>query len=246
VVVSGIGGGSTRLTFGPGRKAWSVWSPDGKYIAYGGAAGENEAIFRKPADGSGEAEDLVTMEPADRGLAVVDWSPDGRYLSYDFFNTKEGREENWILPLVGDKKPFQVTHADASQYDGNFSPDGQWFAYFSYESGRPEVYVVPFPGPGGKYQISHTGGWLVRWARGGRLFYSTMGNRLMEADLALGATSLQVKSIHPLFEMNPPNLSMPLFDVTPDGERFVVVTSDRPESSSITLVTNWMALLRKQ
>jgi len=67
----------------------------------------------------------------------------------------------------------------------------------------------------------------------------------MEADLALGGTSLQVKSIRPLFEMNPPNIPMPLFDVTPDGQKFVVVTSNRPESSSITLVTNWTALLRK-
>ena len=139
-----------------------------------------------------------------------------------------------------------IPSTDASQYDGNFSPDGRWFAYFSYESGRSEVYVVPFPGPGGKYQISHTGGWLVRWAKGGKLFYSTMGNRLMEADLELGANALQVKSIHPLFEMKPPNLSMPLFDVIPDGQKFVVVTSDRPESNSITLVTNWTALLTKQ
>jgi len=239
------GGVSTRLTFGPGFKAWSVWSRDGKYIAYGANAGENRAVFRKPADGSGEAENLFTPEPYYRSVVVVDWSPDGRYLSCDQYNTKEGHEENWILPLTGDKKPFQVAHVDASQYDGNFSPDGRWLAYFSYESGRPEVYVVPFPGPGGKYQISHTGGWLVRWASGGRLFYSTMGNRLIEADLVLSTTSLQVKSIHPLFEMNPPNVAMPLFDVTPDGEKFVVVTSDRPESSSITLVTNWTALLRK-
>jgi hypothetical protein len=238
------GGVSTRLTFGPGDKAWSVWSPDGKYIAYGTATGENRALFRKPADGSGEAENLFTL-PEFRPVAV-DWSPDGRSLSYDVYNSKEGREENWVLPLVGDKKPFQVAHVDASQYDGNFSPDGRWFAYFSYESGRPEVYVVPFPGPGGKYQISHTGGWLVRWAKAGKLFYSTLGNRLMEADLALGSTSLQVKSIHPLFEMNLPNTAAPLFDVTPDGEKFVAVTSDRPESSSITLVTNWTALLKKK
>jgi Tol biopolymer transport system component len=72
-------------------------------------------------------------------LAVVDWSPDGHYLSFDAFNTTEGHEENWILPLTGDKKPFQVVHTDAGAYDGNFSPDGRWFAYFSYESGRPEV-----------------------------------------------------------------------------------------------------------
>jgi eukaryotic-like serine/threonine-protein kinase len=242
------GGMSTRLTFDHTgmRKIWCVWSPDDKYIAYAGAAGDDTAIFRKPADGSGQAESLYAVKPGLPGLAIVDWSPDGRYLSYDFYNRKEGREENWILPLFGDKKPFQAAHTDASQFDGNFSPDGRWLAYFSYESGRPEVYVVPFPGPGGKYQISHNGGWLVRWAKGDKLFFSTMDNRLMAADLALSASSLQVKSLHPLFQMNPPNLAMPLFDVSPDGERFVVVTSDRPESSSITLITNWTALLKNK
>ncbi len=106
--------------------------------------------------------------------------------------------------------------------------------------------MVPFPGPGGKYQISHSGGWLVRWAKGNRLFFCTMDNRLMEADLDLTAASLQVKSLHPLFQMNPPTEAMPLFDVTSDGERFVVLTSDRPEANSITLITNWTALLREK
>ncbi len=238
------GGVSTRLTFSSGVKLWSVWSPDGKYVAFAGPAGGKQAIFRKPADGSGEAELLYTPGRS-HNLAVVDWSSDGRYLSYDDFDTTKGHEENRILPLGGDTKPFQVMHTDAGVYDGNFSPDARWFAYFSFESGRPEVYVIPFPGPGGKYQISHTGGWLVRWGRDGKLFYSTIGNRLMEADLALGATSLQVKSIHPLFEMNPPNIAMPLFDVTPDGQKFVIVTSDQPESSLVTLVTNWTSGLRK-
>jgi hypothetical protein len=40
-------------------------------------------------------------------------------------------------------------------------------------------------------------------------------------------------------------MAMPLFDVTPDGQKFVVVTSDRPESSFKTLVTNWTSDLRK-
>lgn len=235
-------GESTRLTFEPGGKVWSAWSPDGKYIAYANRA----AIFRKPADGSGEAETLLTLPSDEQRAAMVDWSPDGRYLAYDVWSVKNGIEEAWTLPLFGDKKPFQPAHISASQYDGVFSPDGHWFGYFSYESGRPEVYVVPFPGPGGKYQISHSGGWLARWATGGKLFYSTMGNRLMEADLALGPNALQVKAVHPLFEMNPPSMEMPLFDVMPDGTKFVVVTSDHPESSLITLLTNWTSLLKKQ
>jgi hypothetical protein len=78
---------------------------------------------------------------------VVDWSPDGRYLSYGRFNIKQARRENWTKPLQC------APVAGGSQYDGNFSPDGHWLAYFSDETGQPEVYVVPFPGRGGKYQI---------------------------------------------------------------------------------------------
>jgi dipeptidyl aminopeptidase/acylaminoacyl peptidase len=241
------GGISTRLTFGPGRKHWSVWSPDGKFIAYGGVSNGGAALFRQLADGSGAPEALLTLGPEIRSSPVVDWSPDGRYLSYDVFSLKGSREENWILPLFGDHKPFRVGALNVDQFDGNFSPDGHWLAYFSYETGRPEVFVVPFPGPGGKYQISQTGGWLVRWAQGDKLFFATMGNRIMEADLALTGNSLEVKSIRPLFQMTPPNLSAPLFDVSTDGQRFLVVNAADPTASrSITLLLDWTAGLKER
>jgi Tol biopolymer transport system component len=149
------GGVSTRMTFGPGSKfwseGWSVWSPDGKYIAYGVKSDGKVSIVRKPSDGSGAEETLLRFGPEIRSSPVVDWSPDGRYLSYDATNIDQGAMTNWILPLFGDRKPFQaVPIVGGNQYDGNFSPDGHWLAYFSDESGQPEVYVVPFPGPGVK------------------------------------------------------------------------------------------------
>jgi eukaryotic-like serine/threonine-protein kinase len=239
------GGVSTRLTFGPGGKRWTDWSPDGKYIAYSGRSDGKWAIFRKPSDGSGQEEVLYKAGDDIRGGSVVDWSPDGRYLSYDVYSLKSSHMENWILPLFGDRRPFQAAPLGDNQYDGNFSPDGHWLAYFSYESGRPEVYVVPFPDPGGKYQISHTGGWLVRWSKKNQLFFATMGNRLMEADLAINGESLQVKAIRPLFEMSLPNFGAPLFDVSADGQRFLVITADRTAASSITLLLDWTAGLKK-
>jgi eukaryotic-like serine/threonine-protein kinase len=177
---------------------------------------------------------------------VVDWSPDGRYLSYDAYNLNQGRRSHWILPLFGDRKPFQCAPAiGGNQYDGNFSPDGHWLAYFSDETGQPEVYVVPFPGPGGKYQISQSGGWLVRWDKKGDLFFLTTGKQLTKTELNLGSQSLQVKSLRPLFQMNLTDTPAPLFDVTADGQRFLAVTPARPESSSVSLLLNWPALLHK-
>jgi hypothetical protein len=170
----------------------------------------------------------------------VDWSPDGRYLSYDAHNLNEGHLAQWILPLFGDRKPFRCAPVvGGSQYDGNFSPDGHWLAYFSDETGQPEVYVVPFPGPGGKYQISQNGGWLVRWDKKGDLFFLTTGNQLTKAELHLSTQSLQVKSLRPLFQINLADTPAPLFDVTADGQRFLAVTPARAESSSISLLLNW-------
>jgi Tol biopolymer transport system component len=144
------GGVSRRLTFGLGRRAWSVWSPDGKYIAYSVTSDGKISIVRKPSDGSGAEETLLTLGPEITPSSVVAWSPDGRYLSYDVFDRNRGRRANWSLPLFGDKKPFQPGPViSGDQFDGNFSPDGHWLAYFSDETGQPEVYVVPFPGPGG-------------------------------------------------------------------------------------------------
>jgi hypothetical protein len=129
--------------------------------------------------------------------------------------------------------------------DGNFSPDGRWLAYFSDETGQPEVYVVPFPGPGGKYQISHGGGWIVRWGKKGDLFFLTTGNQVMKAELNLNAHSLQVKSLRPLFQINLADTPAPLFDVTADGQHILAVTPARTDSSSISVLLNWPALLHK-
>ena len=240
------GGVGTRLTFGPGWKGWSTWSPDGKYIAHSAKSDGKVSLVRRAADGSGAEESLLTLGPGFSGASVVDWSPDGRYISYYAFNTTEARGENWILPLFGERKPFQVAPVSAAQYDGNFSPDGHWLAYFSYESGRPEVYVVPFPGPGGKYQISHAGGWNLRWSGKNQLFFLTTGNQLVEADLNLTAQALQVKELRPLFQMNLLDEAAPLFDVTADGRRVLCVTSARPESKSIGLLLNWSSLAAKK
>jgi len=240
------GGVARRMTFGPGWKSWSVWSPDGKYIAYGVSNAGKSSIVRRPSDGSGAEETLLNLGPEIAGAYLVDWSPDGRYLSYNAFNINQGRTAHWILPLFGDRKPFQCTPGVAgNQWDGNFSPDGHWLAYFSDETGRKEVYVVPFPGPGGKYQISQDGGWQLRWDKKGDLFFLTTGHQVMKAELNLSPQSLQVKSLHALFQMNLAEVAAPLFDVSADGERFIAATTARPESSSISLLLNWPALLHK-
>ncbi len=246
-VTPAAGGVSTRLTFGANPR-WAVWSPDGKYVAYGREQGKLAAICRKAADGSGAEETLLTFDADVKVSPVVDWSPDGKYLSIDVYHMSRGRMDNWVLPFPngrdGERKPFQLAPTTAPQYDGNFSPDGHWLAYFGFESGRSEVYVVPFPEGGGKYQISSNGGWLVRWGAGHHLFFMTRGNQVMDADLALGAQSLQIRSVRPLFQLPLLDVSAPLFDVSADGKRFIAVTPADAEANAIGVMVNWRTELK--
>jgi serine/threonine protein kinase len=237
------GGQPTRITFGP-EDYWPVWSPDGKQIAYGVRENGKVSIRRRSLDGS-QPEEVLYQNDAYINGSAIDWSPDGKYLSIDL-ESKEGIFSNWILPLTGDRKVFQppaASHMTASEYDGRFSSDGRWLAYFSYETGRPEVYVVPF-GPGAKTQVSTTGGWNTMFSRGQELFYVSMGNRLIAAH-TFAQPNFHVDSIEPLFQLDLPNFAGISFDVSPDAKHFVVQTTDHTKSTSITLLTNWPADLKK-
>lgn len=240
------GGQPARITFGP-EDIFPVWSPDGKEIVYIVTENGKFSIRRRPLDGRRPEETIYANDAYTFGLPI-DWSRDGKYLSMHMSN-KQQVYSNWALPLAGGGKAFRpaaTAGLKASEYEGRFSFDGRWLTYFSYETGRPEVYVVPFPGEGSKVQVSTTGGWLARFSRN-ELFYVTMGNRLMVARIHT-APAFGVDSIRPLFQMdfpNPRDRTSPLYDMSADGQRFAVLTADRTKSSSISLLTNWPAELKK-
>ncbi len=104
---------------------------------------------------------------------------------------------------------------------------------------------MPFPGAGAKTQVSTAGGWLARFSRN-ELFYVTLANRLMVVQFHT-QPSFGVDTVRSLFQMDFPNMagSNPMYDVSPDGQHFAVLTADRTKSTSITLLTNWPAELKK-
>ncbi len=238
------GGQPSRLTFGP-NDSFFIWSPNGKEIAYWVNGDGKDSIRRRPLDGS-RPEDTLYTDDANLFALPIDWSPDGKYISMHI-SDKQGVFSNWSLPVAGGQafRPAATAGLTESEFEGRFSADGRWLTYFAYETGRPEVYVVPFPGAGAKTQVSNTGGWLARFSRN-ELFYVTLANRLMVAQIH-GQPSFGVDSIKPLFQMDFPNVasSNPLYDVSPDGQHFAVLTADHAKSTSITLLTNWPAELKK-
>lgn len=137
---------------------------------------------------------------------------------------------------------------------GQVSPDSRWMAYGSTESGRFEVSVRNFPTPGGKWQISKDGAVSPRWRGDGKeLFYYAADGQLMAAPIKASETALEVGTAVPLFAPRvlngptSPNGFRAQYDVTRDGQRFLLNVPAEPDTAPppITVVLNWTAGLKK-
>jgi eukaryotic-like serine/threonine-protein kinase len=239
-------GVKTRLTFGSASAQANqnaVWSPDGRRIAYTSIREGKFGLYLKPSDGSGSEEVLLEGIPQSRYLS--DWSPDGKVLAYQ--GSHQGTLSSWMLPLSGERKPYPFLPSQFTQIQASFSPDGKWVAYCSNESGELKVYVVPFPGPGGKWQVSPGGGCAPRWRRDGKeIFYLSPDNKLMAAEVKANESSFEIGAVQPLFETRPYRTVINgSFDVSADGQRFVIAYEAGQPTAAITLVVNWTADLKK-
>ena len=74
-------GNGTPITNDTPPENAPIWSPDGKHVAYVSTAKGYAGIYRKAADGTGEAELLFQYTPG-AGMVLTDWSPDGKFLTF--------------------------------------------------------------------------------------------------------------------------------------------------------------------
>jgi serine/threonine protein kinase len=229
----------TRLTFGPVANTYPVWSPDGKWIAYGSTRPGSSGIFRKLADGSG-AEEALISNPDPTGFIPSDWSRDGKTLFYST-GLSTGDQIIWALPLNGERKPQQVV---AHGTNGALSPNGHWLAYTAF-SGPAEVYVVGYGGSQGKWQVSPNGGQVPQWSKDGKELYYFDG--------AQSISAVPVKDLGNTLEFGAAQtlvsqwtiLTLPFYSVTPDGKKLLMERVSQQVSQPVTVVTNFTAGLKK-
>ncbi len=146
----------------------------------------------------------------------------------------------WILPTERDAEPFSFATTEFNELQAAFSPDVKWIVYVSTESGRAEVYVAPFPGPGRKWQLSTNGGFWPQWRADGReIFYQTQNNRLMSVDIEYVRGSIAIGQERELFT----HAAGSDFDVSADGERFLVVHEEGQVNEPLTMIINWPGLV---
>jgi len=168
--------GSRRLL---SSGAWfPIWSPDARWATHAASTGGTSAIVRRPADGSGPPETLLTSSA---GLVPTSWNSRTGELAYF-----DQASDIWILKPGG--TPARLIASAHNERSGMFSPDGRWLAYVSDETGAYQVYVVPYPGPGRKIAVSIDGGMSPIWSADGKELFFRRGGRMMSASMTSPST----------------------------------------------------------
>ena len=208
-----------RLTV-EGANVFPVWTPDGTRLTFSSSrSGGRFNLFWKPADGSGEAEELLRKPTI---LVPGSWSADGNTLVY-YDGDGIGDRDLWVLSREGEPSVFLATAFD--ERSPRLSPNGAWVAYVSDESGEDRVYVQPFPDGGRVIPISTGAGTEPVWSRDGtELFFRDRQQMLVVA--VEPGTTFSARRPELLFE-RPYDTDLtaqgnPNYDVAPD-RRFLMV-----------------------
>jgi serine/threonine-protein kinase len=253
----------TKLTFDPNLDCAPDWTPDGRRVLFSSTRDGPANLYAQAADGTGVVQRLTTSDTAQFLNSVT---PDGAYALVTQWSPKSGYDI-FLLPFAALIQRSGVASAPGMNYlsiaqalvqspsidhGAVASPDGRFFAYLSKESGRPEIYVRPFPGASeGRWQVSINGGTAPRWAPSGReLFYLSSANTLMSVAVQPAMTTFSAGTPTKLLEAK---YAAPgeygIYDVSPDGKRFLMMKETEPTEPDATpatmiVVLNWFEELK--
>ena len=231
----------TRLTFG-GQNRTPIWSRDGSLVYYVSLdpRGERSRIFRRPADGSRDAELVADVNKF--RIFLKGLTDDGRSALIEY-STTNNKTDIGTFGLSHNEGPTPIITSEFDEYGAALSPNGRWIAYQSDESSRAEIYVREVGGKGGRWQISSEGGEEPHWSSKGDELYYRNDTLFMASHIETGQ----------VFQYSPPrkifdgvfNLraeSGISFDVDPNGStRFLMIrlAAEGTTPSSVRVITNW-------
>jgi Tol biopolymer transport system component len=143
-----------------------------------------------------------------------------------------------------EERPYLSGVTNASK--PTFSPDGHWLAYESSETGRIEVYVQSFPDPAlGRWKLSSNGASEPVWTRGGR----EVVFRQRDTVMAVAVNPARKEIGTPTVLFGGPYVFHTAwdegrsFDVSSDGETFVLLHEPPGHRRRIVVTLNWLAEL---
>jgi len=211
-----------------------AWSPDGRYVLFDARdANQQRGIFRIAADGGSQPQ---MMKPTPLTSHITSAVGDAACVSV---NDPVTNTDLWLMSLHEpyEMRPFRRT--SAAERQGALSPDGRWLAYASNDSGRSEIYVEPVPGPGGRRQISSEGGEQPRWVRNGKEIVYRNGTKMMSVPVQVQPVFQPGKAVELFDRKFDRGAAVAGYDVSSDGQTFVMTRSERDNPTQIRVVIGW-------
>ncbi|MGH9556382.1 MAG: protein kinase domain-containing protein [Terriglobales bacterium] len=235
---------SQRMTFDPTEDAAAVWSPNGQKFVFRSSG--NATLWVMSASGLEKAAEVIRVgEVAD--VVSNSWLPDGTVIAS--LQPPSGGYHLVTISMQGQTQ-HSLLSGPGDRINGQVSPDRKWLAYMSNESGTWEVYVTRYPEPQGKFQVSAGGGGDPHWRRDGKeIFYVDRKNTLFAVPVSAGeafetGTPLRLFTTRGREPIS--STDFYTYDVTADGQRFLVNRTARPASlSPVFVVLNWTSDLKK-
>jgi serine/threonine-protein kinase len=221
-------GGLSRVT-SDANHINHVWTPDGERVTTQNSA-TGELVLS--AVDQRAPEEVLYGKPGE-SPSPGSWSQDGRLLAFTM------RGDIWTLTLP-ERRAESFIESRFVEAAPQISPDGRWLAYVSNESGSQEVYVQEFRRDGQRWRVSRAGGANPVWARDSQQLYFREGARL----LTLAARPPFAGGVV-LFE-TPWMGNLLSYDVSPDGERFVMIRPPDPAAARIRVILNWVDELKRR
>ena len=232
-------------------KGWDsgfpAWSQEGERLLFRSDQGGGAAwrLFAMPA-GGGDADLLL-----DHRIAWLDDRSRLGSVAVAVFDD-DTQSDIWLVSLASRKATRLLTSKDGEAFPA-LSPNGRLLAYVSDRSKPTEVLVIRVDKPGESISVSSGGGSLPRWANDRELFY-TDGARIKRVQISErpdGRPASQPPEALP-FDVSRytvvAGLAVPYFNVTPDGQRFIMIEQlpGTAPPNELNLVTNWATELKRK
>ena len=218
-----------------------VWHPDGVRV-----------VFRAPdqlviQSSTATAPPEVLLAVSDRALESTSslapgvFSPrDPSAYTFVVHTSAEMGADIYALHLGRDRRIEPLVQRPGNQWAVRVSPDGKWLSYASDESGQFEVYVEELSGARTKYQVSIAGGTEPVWSpAGNELFYRNEDSMMAVPITPSSGQPFGAPTV--LFTGRYQSTALPHYDVTQDGQYFVMIKpmANELDARTIRLIDGW-------
>ena len=232
----------SRLTTSPGFDSNPMWTLDGSGVVFASERSGEWALYRQSVDGRGDAEQLLEI-PGSADLSPDSWTPDGTKLVFSY-RLLDSSSDVGVLAIDSGGEWSPLLSSPAVERHGDVSSDGAWITYESNETGVSEIYVEQFPDLGLKTQVSTGGGQSPKWSPDGdEIFYRSLHTGALmvvqigrEPTLTVDSPIVITDEYYGLSSSYPFRFRM--YDVFPDGERFLMFEETRETNHLIHVVLN--------